>query len=592
MQRRHARRRRQGRALTRARARRAGQRRAGLALLGGVFATALAGLVMALLRSTLQVRSVPERLVEWLLLLMTPAQMEAGLQRFAFDAKDYALLAVTLATLTAMAALGAVVLSRGWPAWRLISLGPMLWLVLMVVVTPLSGAGVFAVQLVEGTWPTIAGYLAVSLVYAGGLALARLVLESEPLGAHEPVLASEPATRRAVVAGLAGGLVAVVSTYALERLRPSGALTAVKVVDAVEPEPVPTVGPNQVSQPSTPVEAPTPTSEPLPQPRPGRPLKRDKDGAILASGRRKGELTDLITQNDDFYIVTKNAAGDPVVRPETWRLRIDGEVARAIELDYASLRKLPAVEVGKSLECISNFAAKCELVPYGCDLISTARWKGVRVADLLELAGGARPEATSLSVVAADEYTSGLPMEVALNPETLLAYEMNGEPLPREHGYPARLLVPGVYGMKDAKWIIALRPQVTQFVDWYGQRNWSKDALVKSMTRIDVPTPGASLAPGEYNIAGVAYTGDRGVARVEFSTDDGETWQPAELVEPPIGQDAWVRWIGRFSLPPGAQLSLRSRVTDGAGMPQAKEFSLPEPDGSAGWPTVQVIASN
>jgi DMSO/TMAO reductase YedYZ molybdopterin-dependent catalytic subunit len=307
--------------------------------------------------------------------------------------------------------------------------------------------------------------------------------------------------------------------------------------------------------------------------------------------RHKGGLTDLNTQNDDFDIVTKNAAGDPVVRPGTWRLRIDGEVARPIELDYASLRKLPAVEVTKTLVCISNFAAHCELAPYGCDLISTAQWKGVRVADLLDLAGGARPEATYLSAISADEYTSGLPMDLALSPDTLLVYEMNGEVLPREHGYPARLLVPGRYGLKDAKWIVALRPQVPEFVDWYGQRNWSKDAVVKPMSRIDVPMPGARLAPGEYNIAGVAYTGDRGLARVEFSTDDGETWEQAELVEPQVGRDAWVRWIGRFSLPSGGQLSLRSRVTDGAGAPQAKEFSLPQPDGSTGWPTVEVGAS-
>ena len=118
----------------------------------------LAGLVMALLRSTLQVRSVPERLLEWVLLLISPAQMEAALQRFGFDTKQYALQAVTLATLVAMAGLGALVLSRGWPAWHLLALGPGLWLVLMLVVTPLSGAGVFAVQLVEGTWPTIVGF--------------------------------------------------------------------------------------------------------------------------------------------------------------------------------------------------------------------------------------------------------------------------------------------------------------------------------------------------------------------------------------------------------------------------------------------------
>jgi DMSO/TMAO reductase YedYZ molybdopterin-dependent catalytic subunit len=568
-----------------------------LAVLGGLLSAGLAGLVLALLRSTLQVRTVPERLLEWLLLLVSPEQLEAGLQRFGFDAKQYALQGVTLVTLAAAAALGAGVLARGWSAWRLLALGPGLWLALMLIVLPLSGAGVFATALVEGTLTTDLGYLAVTLTYAAGLVLARAGLESAAAPANRRLRSTQVVTRRAAVIGLTGGVAALASTYMLQRVRSAGNVTSLRVVDPAEPTAPAGDGsaahPSQVYESAPTAEATPASAKPpgeLPEPRPARPLKRDKDGAILASGRRKGELTDLITQNDDFYIVTKNAGGDPVVQAAGWRLRIDGEVARAIELDYASLRKLPAVELTKSLECISNFAAKCELAPYGCDLISTAQWKGVRVSDLLDLAGGANRAATSLSIISADEYSSGVPMDVAVSPDTLLVYEMNGEVLPREHGYPARLLVPGRYGMKDAKWVVALRPQAPEFVDWYGQRNWSRDAVVKPMSRIDVPTPGATLAMGEYNIAGIAYAGDQGVSRVEFSTDGGETWQPADLVEPQIGRDAWVRWIGRFQLAPSAEVNLRSRITDGAGSLQPEEFSLPQPNGSSGWPSIQVQA--
>src|SRR5207248_2473528 len=177
---------------------------------------------------------------------------------------------------------------------------------------------------------------------------------------------------------------------------------------------------------------------------------------------------------------------------------------------------LPTVETTKTLECISNFVAKCELAPFGCDLISTARWRGVRLSDLLELAGGLKPGVVSLAVIAADEFSTALPIEVALAPDTLLVYEMNGQVLPREHGYPARLLVPGRYGMKNAKWVIGLRPMQRDFADWYAQRNWTRQAIVKTMTRIDLPTADAELPPGDYNIGGIAYAGARGIQQVEF----------------------------------------------------------------------------
>ena len=174
---------------------------------------------------------------------------------------------------------------------------------------------------------------------------------------------------------------------------------------------------------------------------------------------------------------------------------IDGEVGRRIQLDYMSLRNLPSVEITKTLECISNFVAKCELAPFGCDLIGTARWRGVRLSDLLDLADGVKPGVVSLAVIAADEFSTALPIEAALAPDTLLVYEMNGQVLPREHGYPARMLVPGRYGMKNAKWVVALRAMSREFIDWYGQRNWSRQAIVKTMTRIDYPAPGATLPP-------------------------------------------------------------------------------------------------
>jgi hypothetical protein len=127
-----------------------------------------------------------------------------------------------------------------------------------------------------------------------------------------------------------------------------------------------------------------------------------------------------------------------------------------------------------------------------------------------------------------------------------------------------------------------------EFVDWYGQRNWTRDGTVRTMTRIDVPPGTTVLAPGEYNIAGVAYAGARGVESVEYSFDNGSTWQAAAFVEPAVGQDAWVRWIGRFEVQEGAALTLTARATDGTGATQPMDFSLPQPNGSTGWPMIEI----
>ena len=575
---------------------------AGLELLGGLAAAGIAGLVLLVMRSTLQVRTVPERFLEWMLLFVPLDVFEAGLRRFGFDAKRYALYGTILGALVLLAALGALALRRRWSVGALLGLGMGLWLVVMLVVMPLTSAGPFAVALVNGTTAAVGGYLVAALVYAGVLALFRERLDppSSPPWIDRATAEQLPGWARRGSAHLLGGAVAAfgLTSFAL-RFGPRRRLPGVVVLDPQAPIPsggidLPNAHPNRtgslppaVGRPSGAANAPNGMEPPAP-----RQLARDKDGAALPSGRRPGQLAEPITSNADFYIVTKNAGGDPVLDATEWRLRIDGEVGRPVELEYASLRRLPAVEVTKTLECISNFVAKCELAPFGCDLISTARWKGVRVSDVLALAGGARPGAVSLATFGADEFTTSLPLEVALAPETLLVYEMNGQVLPREHGYPVRMLVPGRYGMKNAKWVVALRVMNREFVDWYGQRGWSRTAVVKTMSRIDAPAPGATLAPGEHRLAGIAYAGDRGVAYVEFSADGGATWEVGELLEQPASRDVWVRWQGTFLVQPEQDtITLMARATDGTGQTQPEPFSLPQPDGGAGWCAIDVKVS-
>ncbi len=331
-----------------------------------------------------------------------------------------------------------------------------------------------------------------------------------------------------------------------------------------------------------------------PAPGPKRQLTRDKDGSLTASGRAPGQLAPLITAIPNFYITTKNAGGDPILEPSQWRLILDGEVGRPVQLNLDILYRLPAIRFTKTLECISNWVNQCERSQggpgFGCDLISTAGWKGVRLSDVFALAGGVKPGARSIAVIGADEFSSSIPPDAQTLASTLLVYEMNDEVLPLEHGYPARLLIPGRYGMKSPKWVIAMRPMNDVHLDWYGQRGWNLNAFVQTITRIDAPVHGQILAPGEHTIAGVAYAGLRGISQVEYSADGGASWQRASFVEPAIGGDVWVRWEGTFSLAASSSAVLMARSIDGNGVRQREDYTITQPDGGTGIHSIEVIA--
>jgi DMSO/TMAO reductase YedYZ molybdopterin-dependent catalytic subunit len=212
------------------------------------------------------------------------------------------------------------------------------------------------------------------------------------------------------------------------------------------------------------------------------------------------------------------------------------------------------------------------------------------LSDVLALAGGLNTSAVGLACLSTDEFSAGLPMSVADDPETLIAYEMNAQPLPREHGFPARLLVPGRYGMKNPKWLVGIRVMSQEYAGWYEQRNWNKDGIVKTMSRIDAPADGAMLSPGEQRVAGIAYAGDRGISQVELGSD-GATWQAARILEPMAGKDAMLRWESTFVVPPSGRVMLTVRATDGTGEVQTEEFQLPQPDGASGRHTITVFSA-
>jgi DMSO/TMAO reductase YedYZ molybdopterin-dependent catalytic subunit len=562
-------------------------------LLIGCLASGVAVGLQNLVRDTWQIRTLPERVMEWLLLFVPLDLFERGLAQFGADAKEVGLTAALLGMAVLLAVIGALALHVDWRGRRLLGLGLAMWLVTMGVVMPMTGAGLFATDLLVAPLLTNAAYLLVFLGYASVLVAGRLVLDARTL--DTPVMAERRALLAGVVGTLAAGGIAsivgregglVASSLPLAAA-PTAASVSTPVPEAAAPPPPET----PAAPASTPTIAPTATLEPLPNPPPPRRLARDKDGSLTAAGRPKGQLAPAISANADFYIVTKNAVQDPIVDAAAWRLVIDGEVNRPVQLDYRTLRALPAIEVVKTLECISNFTAACNLTSFGCDLISTARWKGARLGDVLALAGGLKSSAVGLAFLSADEFSAGLPADVAQDSETLVVYDMNGEPLPREHGFPARLLVPGRYGMKNPKWLAGIRAMNQEYAGWYEQRNWNKDGIVKTMSRIDVPADAAQLSPGEQQVAGIAYAGDRGINKVEFSNDDGASWQPTELVEPMPGKDAMVRWQAIFIMPPSGSLTITARATDGTGEVQTEEFQLPQPDGASGRDSITLRAA-
>jgi DMSO/TMAO reductase YedYZ molybdopterin-dependent catalytic subunit len=551
--------------------------------------------VQQLIRNAWQVRTLPERMLDTLLLLVPLDLFERGLQQFGASAKDIALVGTYIGMAALLVLLGWLAV-RTLNAWLCLLLGLALWLVAMLVVMPLTGAGPFGSALLVSPVLTGAVYACVFGAYAAVLAFGT------GLAVRRPVRSGVPSQgRRSLLAGLGGAVAALVAFgVARSTVRPGGGVQSSLPLAAAPTQPVPTAAlaattsPGQTPLPTA-TAAPTavaqaaasPTAVTFPTPAPARALARDQEGSLTAAGRAPGTLSPLITSNQDFYVVTKNAVADPVVDAADWRLIVDGEVDHPVQVDYATLMALPAVDITKTLECISNLTAGCSMASFGCDLMSTATWRGVAVSDVLNLAGGLKPEVVDVAFLATDEFSAGLPADAALDPATLIVYQMNGQVLPREHGFPARLLVPGRYGMKNPKWLAGIRALNQPYMDWYQQRGWTRTGFVKTMSRIDLPVDGASLPPGSQPIAGVAYAGDRGIALVEVSADGGSTWQPASFLEQPAGKDCMVRWQATFDMR-DAPLTLVVRATDGTGMVQTDDFGLPAPDGGWGQDSIDV----
>ena len=288
-------------------------------------------------------------------------------------------------------------------------------------------------------------------------------------------------------------------------------------------------------------------------------------------------LTPRVTDNADHYTVDTTLI-KPTADIATWQLDIGGAVAEPFSLTYDELLDLEAVEQLKTLECISN--------EVGGDLMSTALWTGVPLRDLLSRAKP-KPETYDVKLTSIDGYTDSIRIEKAMEEDTIVAYLMNGVTIPLDHGYPARLLVPNIYGMKNVKWLRSIECVTFDYLGYWMERGWSDIAVVNTNTRIDTPSRSVKWAGGSIPIAGVAFAGARGVARVEVSTDGGKTFAAAEL-EPALGPLTWVRWRLDWTPAGPNRYQIVARSTDKTGALETEIRREPFPNGATGWDGVEV----
>jgi DMSO/TMAO reductase YedYZ molybdopterin-dependent catalytic subunit len=284
-------------------------------------------------------------------------------------------------------------------------------------------------------------------------------------------------------------------------------------------------------------------------------------------------LSSFITPNADFYRID-TALVVPQVDVAGWALKITGAVDRPYELSFDELVAMADVEETVTLQCVSNMV--------GGNLVGNATWQGVPLATLLDRAG-VQPGGTQIVGRSVDGFTAGFPTEIGLDGRTaLVAVAMNGEPLPAEHGFPARLIIAGLYGYVSAtKWLdaVGLVPW-EEFDGYWVPRGWSKEGPIKTASRIDVPRSGATLDAGQQAIAGLAWQPTLGIERVEVQVDDGP-WMAATLGDVTSG-NTWVQWYMPWDATSGEH-RIRVRATNTNGETQTEQRADPAPDGATGW---------
>ena len=300
--------------------------------------------------------------------------------------------------------------------------------------------------------------------------------------------------------------------------------------------------------------------------------------ADIPAGADVNPATPFITPNREFYRID-TALSFPRIRLDQWQVAVTGLVDRPLRFTYDELLQRPQVERVITLACVSN--------EVGGRYISNAVFQGVLLADVLREAG-VQAGAEQVFSTSVDGWTCGFPVSAALDGrDALIALGMNGEALPLEHGFPARLVVPGLYGYVSAtKWLKTIELTTwDRATGYWVPRGWAREAPIKTQSRIDVPRPGETVAAGPTRIAGVAWAQHRGIAEVEVSIDGG-AWRQARLGDG-VSDDAWRQWVVEWEATPGRH-TVQVRATDRTGTTQTADPAPPAPDGATGYHTIEV----
>ncbi len=550
------------------------QRQAGWIGFGaGVVAAALMGIVMLGIRMAAGVPTYPELIGNVLTKNVPIALFNLSTGTLGTETKP-ALFSVITALMIAVGGLLGIGYARrlyhpdrGWRGtlYPAVRLGGIIWLVLMLLFSPLVGAGLLGWSLASG--PT--GYLLTALllcaIYAGTLAGMIELLRrafAPPETPEKTTRMKRPPVderRRALLHNVAigaavlslGGLVVQVRRFAFHS--------------------VPGTAPGASSAEVTPAQQ---QAEAIAQ------AARAKAGPATDPGFAAvaSKLPPEVTDTENFYVISKNFS-DPVVHLDKWQIKIDGMVERPFMLTYTDLLAMPSVTFLRTMECISN--------DIGDNLISNGEWTGVPLRMVLNQAG-VTPGTIKVQFTAYDGYTTAIPLTEAMEDQTILAYHLNGIPLPERHGYPARLIFPAHYGMKNPKWITGITLTSDNYLGYWERQGWTDSAVVQTMSRIDTPTHKDSLTSGtQAVIAGIAYAGNRGISRVEVSTDNGGSWSAAAL-QPPLGPLTWVFWAYQWMPTRAGDYKLVVRATDGMGATQSADTTDPIPLGATGYHRVSV----
>jgi len=431
--------------------------------------------------------------------------------------------------------------------------------------------------------PLIAGFVVFAMVWALLAEPAAVARTAAGNGAVSRRRLIESGASLAVLAAVVGAtwrlLNPRLSRVAVESSRQSAQSIAATAAAGGGAAPTPTTAPAAAGGAPTSAPLGDPPAEPGAAPAETDPsaagaVDPEAPAAQFAQLEAEEKLPPVLTSVADFYHVSKNIS-DPEVDGEGWSLKIGGLVERELELPYEELVARASTDNITTLCCISN--------TLNGDLIGTALWTGIPLAALLAEAG-VKPGAVDLKFRCSDDYEDSIPIAQGMDPDTLVVVGMNGEPLRPDHGYPARMIVPAIYGMKNVKWLESIEVVDHDFKGYWQTRGWSDPAPYQVWGRVEFPGHGDELDPGPNLASGVASAGDRGISRVEISLDDGETWADATL-EPALNAPfTWVRWVFPFEGVPDTKIELRLRATDGAGGVAPQEEQDPLPEGATGWP--------